>query len=34
MNSIDSILFPTVLSPAADAALGHAAFLAESLGRH
>lgn len=32
MNRIDHILFPTDLSPAADAALAHAAFLAESLG--
>jgi nucleotide-binding universal stress UspA family protein len=32
MNSIDNVLFPTDLSPAAEAALGHAAFLAESLG--
>lgn len=32
MNGIDHILFPTDLSPAADAALAHAAFLAESLG--
>ena len=32
MNRIDHILFPTDRSPAADAALAHAAFLAESLG--
>jgi len=32
MNRIDHILFPTDLSPAADAALQHAAFLADSLG--
>ena len=31
MKSIDHILFPTDLSPAADAALAHAAFLAEAL---
>jgi nucleotide-binding universal stress UspA family protein len=32
MGRIDSILFPTDLSPAAEAGLTHAAFLAESLG--
>jgi nucleotide-binding universal stress UspA family protein len=32
MKSIDRILFPTDLSPAADAALAHAAFLSEALG--
>ena len=32
MNRIDHILFPTDLSAAADAALAHAAFLAEALG--